>query len=204
MINSKITSTEQLREIYGFPKGRAEKKVLNSLEKHSINFIANSPFLLLSTISKDGKMDVSPRGGNSGFVKVIDNHTLIIPDAKGNNRVDSLTNVIETGHVGMIFLIPGIDETLRINGTAYITQEEDVLALFEDEDKQPITCLVIKTEEIFLHCAKALMRSHLWHDTNKISPKDFPSIGTMLKDQLNSPEAAESREDMIKRYQKDL
>lgn len=204
MINSKITSTEQLREIYGFPKGRAEKKVLSTLEKHSKNFIANSPFLLLSSISKEGKMDVSPRGGNSGFVKVVDNNTLIIPDAKGNNRVDSLTNIVETGHVGLIFLIPGIDETLRINGTAHITTEESILALFKDEDKQPITCLVITAEEIFLHCAKALMRSHLWQEIHKVDPKNFPTMGRMLKDQLNSSETPETREEMIKRYQKDL
>ena len=204
MINSKINSTEQLREIYGFPKGRAEKKVLNTLEKHSKNFINHSPFLLLSSIDKEGKMDVSPRGGSSGFVKVINNNTLVVPDAKGNNRVDTLTNIIETGHVGMIFLIPGIDETLRINGTAYITTEKSVLALFEDEDKQPISCLVIHAEEIFLHCAKALMRSKLWQEDYKVKTKDFPSMGRMLKDQLNSSEEPETREDMVKRYQADL
>tara|TARA_R110002073_G_scaffold313380_3_gene485312 strand:- start:21966 stop:22583 length:618 start_codon:yes stop_codon:yes gene_type:complete len=201
---NQITSIEKLREIYGFPKGRAKDKVLTSLEKHAIHFLSKSPFLLLSTVSNNGKMDISPRGGNPGFVKVSDTNTLLIPDAKGNNRIDSFSNIIETGRIGLIFLIPGIDETLRINGSAYITTDTHVLNLFTSEDKTPISCLVISVEEIFLHCAKAFMRSKLWTDHFKIVPKDFPSIGTMLKDQLNSSEEAESREEMIQRYQKDL
>ncbi len=204
MAKNKITSTDQLRELYGFPRGRAKDKVLSSLEKHSLNFISKSPFLLLSTISKDGKMDVSPRGGNPGFVKISDNGNLLIPDAKGNNRMDSFTNIIETGSIGLIFLLPGIDETLRINGSAYITTEEHILNYFHSEDKTPISCLVISIDEIFLHCAKALMRSRLWSDDYKIDTKDFPSIGKMLKDQLKSTEEAETREEMIQRYQKDL
>ncbi|MFY0630577.1 MAG: pyridoxamine 5'-phosphate oxidase family protein [Flavobacteriaceae bacterium] len=204
MTENKITSTDQLREIYGFPRGRAKDKVLGALEKHSIHFISKSPFLLLSTISKDGKMDVSPRGGVPGFVKVSETGELLIPDAKGNNRVDSFSNIIETGSIGLIFLLPGIDETLRINGSAYITTDPSVLDHFDSEEKTPISCLVISIDEVFLHCAKALMRSKLWKGDFQIDPKNFPSIGKMLKDQLKSPEDAESREDMIKRYQKDL
>lgn len=200
----KITSAKQLRELYDYPRGRAKDKVLDSLEKHSIHFIATSPFLVLSTVSKDGKMDVSPRGGKPGFVKISESGQLLIPDAKGNNRLDSLTNILETGSIGLIFLIPGIDETLRINGTACITNNEAVLSHFSTEDKKPVTCLVVSIDELFLHCAKALMRSKLWKSDYQIDPRNFPSIGTMLKDQLTSPEKAETREDMIKRYQKDL
>jgi len=201
---NQITSIEELREIYGFPKGRAKDKLLTSLEKHAIHFISKSPFLLLSTVSNNGKIDVSPRGGNPGFVKISDAKTLLILDAKGNNRIDSFSNIIETGRIGLIFLIPGIDETLRINGSVYISTDTHILDLFANEDKTPLSCLVISVEEIFLHCAKALMRSKLWSDNFRIAPKDFPSIGTMLKDQLNSSEEAESREEMIQRYQKDL
>lgn len=201
---TKISSIDQLRAVYDLPKGRAKDKVLGSLEKHSLHFIATSPFLLLSSISKTGKMDVSPRGGRPGFVKVSEDGQLLIPDAKGNNRMDSFTNIIETGAVGLIFLIPGIDETLRINGSAYITTEAAVLDHFKDEDKKPISCLVISIEEVFLHCAKALMRSKLWFDEYRIDPKNFPSIGVMIKDQLKSSEEPESREDMVKRYLKDL
>ena len=204
MAENKITSTDQLRELYGFPKGRAKDKVLSTLEKHSKHFISKSPFLLLSTISKEGLMDVSPRGGIPGFVKISESGDLLIPDAKGNNRMDSFTNIIETGSVGLIFLLPGIDETLRINGSAYITTDASILSLFDSEDKTPISCLVISIDELFLHCAKAFMRSKLWKGDFQIEPNDFPSIGVMLKDQLKSNEEAETREDMIKRYQKDL
>jgi PPOX class probable FMN-dependent enzyme len=203
MTENKITSVDQLRELYDFPRGRAKDKVLNSLEKHSINFISKSPFLLLSTISKDGKMDVSPRGGTPGFVKISESRELLIPDAKGNNRMDSFTNIIETGSIGLIFLLPGIDETLRINGRAYITADVSILSQFK-EDKTPVSCLVVSIDELFLHCAKALMRSKLWKDDYQIAPKDFPTMGIMLKDQLKSNEDPETREDMIQRYQKDL
>lgn len=201
---TKITTVNQLRELYDFPRGRAKDKVLDSLEKHSIHFISKSPFLLLSTISKDGKMDVSPRGGVPGFVKISESGELLIPDAKGNNRLDSLVNIIETNSIGLIFLLPGIDETLRINGHAYITKDPSVLNYFDSEDKTPVSCLVVSIDELFLHCAKALMRSKLWKGDYQIAPKDFPSMGIMLKDQLKSPEDAETREDMIQRYQKDL
>lgn len=204
MTENKITSVDQLRELYDFPRGRAKDKVLNALEKHAINFISKSPFLLMSSISSDGKMDVSPRGGAPGFVKISESGELLIPDAKGNNRLDSLTNILETRSIGLIFLLPGIDETLRINGSAFITTDKSVLDYFDSEDKVPVSCLVITVEETFLHCAKALMRSKLWRGNYQIEPKDFPSMGVMLKDQLKSNEEAETRDQMIERYQKDL
>ena len=126
-----ITSKSQLREIYGFPKGRAKDKALESLEKHSIHFIENSPFIVLSTVDLDGKLDASPRGGEPGFVKISNNRQLLIPDFKGNNRVDSLSNIIVvSGGIGLLFMIPGIDETLRVNGTATITTSEEILHQF--------------------------------------------------------------------------
>ena len=204
MTENKITTVNQLRELYDFPRGRAKDKVLEALEKHAINFISKSPFLLISSISSNGKMDVSPRGGTPGFVKISDSGELLIPDAKGNNRLDSLTNILETNTIGLIFLLPGIDETLRINGSAYITTDESVLNHFDSEDKLPVSCLVISVEETFLHCAKALMRSKLWRGDYQIAPKDFPSMGVMLKDQLKSTDEAETRDEMIQRYQKDL
>jgi len=126
----KINNQEQLRELYGYPKGRAKDKVLPKLEKHAINFIGTSPFLVMSTSSADGKQDASPRGGRAGFVKVLNDNTLIFPDAKGNNRVDSISNIIETGNVGLLFLIPGVNETLRINGSAYLSTDKLHLKLF--------------------------------------------------------------------------
>lgn len=199
-----ISNIEQLREIYGFASGRAKDKQLSALEKHSINFIEQSPFLTLSTINALGEMDCSPRGGTPGFVRVVDQNCIIIPDAKGNNRVDSISNIVETGNIGLLFFIPGLDETLRVNGHAYISTHEEHLGLFSSEEKSIKACIVITIEEVFLHCAKAFMRSKLWNVETQIKRSDFPSIGQMLKDQIGSSETPESTEDMIKRYQKDL
>lgn len=200
----RIENESQLREIYGQPKGRASKKTLSALEKHSKNFIAKSPLVVLSTVNDNGRLDASPRGGQPGFVKVVHDTEIVIPDFKGNNLVDSLINISESGKIGMLFMIPGIDETLRINGAAVITNDDDVLDLATEDGKRPITCLRVHVEEVFLHCAKAFMRSKLWDADAQVNPKDFPTMGQMLKDQLNGTEEPESREDMIKRYQKDL
>ncbi len=200
----KITEISQLRELYGFAKGRAKDKVFSKLDKHAINFIEKSPFLVISTSNKKGKLDASPRGGKSGFVKVTGERILIIPDAKGNNRIDSLTNIIETNQVGLLFLIPGVDETLRVNGSAYITTDSKYLELFPLEQNTPKSFIIITVEEMFLHCAKAFMRSRLWHEESLINRKELPTIGEMLKDQLQSEDHVESQEEMIKRYQKDL
>ena len=200
----KIENENQLRELYSLPSGRARDKVFTTLDKHAINFISKSPFIVLSTCDKNGKMDASPRGGNFGFVKVLNNKEIIIPDAKGNNRIDSLINILETGQIGMLLLIPGIDETLRINGSAFITTEVKYLEMFSSENLPPKTCMVINVEEVFLHCAKALMRSKLWNVDSKIERSELPTIGEMLKDQLGSKEPAETQDDMLKRYQKDL
>ena len=199
-----ITNEEQLRKLYGWPRGRAKLKVLASLEKHSIYFIEKSPFLVLSTYDKNGKVDASPKGGIPGFVHVLDDSTILIPDTKGNNRVDGLVNIVETGRVGCLFLIPGIDETLRINGSAIITTEKEYLSLFADMQNQPKTCLKITIEEVFLHCAKAFMRSKLWSEDYKQSRPGFPTIGKMLNEQIGLDRKEESQEEMVERYQEDL
>lgn len=200
----KIKDTSQLREIYGFPSGRAKDKVFSKLDKHAINFIEKAPFLVLSSSNVNGDLDASPRGGLPGFVKVLNEKELIIPDAKGNNRIDSLTNIVETGRVGILFLIPGVDETLRVNGSAYITTDSKYLECFPLEQNTPKSFIIIEVKEMFLHCAKAFMRSKLWHKDALIDRKTFPTMGKMLKDQLQSNDALESQEDMVKRYQKDL
>lgn len=200
----KITNEQELRELYGWPKGRAQDKVLTSLEKHAKNFIAHAPFFVLSTHNQSGQSDASPRGGHPGFVKIVDDTTLLIPDAKGNNRVDSLINIVETSSIGCLFLIPGIDETLRINGKAQLRVDKEYLDLFSAEQNPPKTCILIEIEEVFLHCAKALMRSKLWQNTYQAKRPDFPTMGTMLNDQLGTPAPTESQEEMVKRYQNDL
>jgi len=169
-----IKNEEQLRILYGWPKGRASKKVLPTLEKHSISFIENSPFLVLSTYDKDGNCDASPRGGQKGFIHVFDDKTIIIPDSKGNNRVDSLVNIVETEKAGLLFMIAGVNETLRINGSAKITDDESIINLFPNEQNRPKSCIVISIDEVFLHCAKAFMRSQLWNSEKQMDRKDFP------------------------------
>jgi len=200
----KIKDVSQLRELYDYPSGRAKVKVFASLDKHAINFIKKSPFLIVSTTNENGSMDASPRGGNPGFVKVIDDKEIIIPDAKGNNRLDSLVNIIETAHIGLLFLIPGVDETLRVNGSAYISTDTRYLELFSDEKNPPKACIVVSVEEIFLHCAKALMRSKLWHEDSKIERSKFPTMGKMLNEQLGIKDREESQNEMVERYKKDL
>jgi PPOX class probable FMN-dependent enzyme len=199
-----ITSKSQLREIYGTPKGRVKDKVLESLEKHSIHFIENSPFIVLSTVGLDGSLDASPRGGKPGFVKISNNDQLLIPDFKGNNRVDSLSNIVESGRIGLLFMIPGIDETLRVNGTALLTTSEEILQQFSSLTRPPISCIIVTIEEVFLHCAKAFMRSELWKTTSFKDPNHFPSMGEMLTDQLRSSGEPETRSAMKERYLKDI
>jgi uncharacterized protein len=200
----KITSTEILRSLYPAPTGRTKAKVLPALEKHSKNFIQHSPFLVIATVDAAGNVDNSPRGGEPGFVHILDDKRILIPDAKGNNRIDSLVNIVERENVGLLFFIPGVDETLRLNGKAYVSTSQDLMERFDAESKAMNTCIVIEVQEVFLHCAKALMRSRLWSASSKIERADFPTMGQMLKDQLGSTEEAESQEDMIKRYQQDL
>jgi|GEM_PF-3818058 len=149
----KVTSEARLRKLYGFPSGREAKKSLLSLDPHAKNFIGKSPFLVMATVSQTGKMDNSPRGGKPGFVQVLDDNHILIPDSKGNNRLDSLVNIVENGRVGLFFMLPGIDETLRINGSAEIRTDIELLDRFADEQNPPKTCLVIEVEEMFLHCA---------------------------------------------------
>ena len=202
--NMKITNKEELRALYGWPKGRAKTKVLTTLEKHSRHFIAHSPFFVMSTYDNSGRSDASPRGGKPGFVKILDDHTLLIPDSKGNNRVDSLINIVETGSVGCLFLIPGIDETLRVNGTAIITSNPEYIAMFPNERQPPKSCIKVSVSEMFLHCAKALMRSELWANTYRQERPGFPTLGKMLNDQLKIDAPLESQEEMVKRYREDL
>lgn len=199
-----ISSIEALQAFYPQPKERALKKQLLQLDKHGKHFISSSPFAVISTSDKKGNMDCSPRGGQKGFIHILNEKQILIPDATGNNRLDSLKNILETGRIGMLFLIPGIDETLRLNGSAFLSSDLDLLNKFENESKPPKIVVVVSIEEVFLHCAKALMRSALWNPDLMTKPQDFPTMGKMLNDQLGQSGVPESREEMVKRYKKDL
>ena len=199
-----IETANNLRELYGFPVGRAKEKVLGELEEHSIRFIRHSPFVVIASRASTGSLDCSPRGGKPGFVKVRDEKRVLIPDSKGNNRLDSLINIVETGYCGCLFLIPGVDETLRLNGSAKISVNAAHLALFADEKNPPKSCIELNIEEVFLHCAKSLMRSKLWAIESQVERTVLPTIGKMLSDQLGLNEEPESQDDMIARYMRDL
>ena len=157
-----ISSVEALRAHYGTPSTIARDKVLSQLDEHCCRFITHSPFLILSSVDLSGNMDTSPRGDKAGFVQVRDAQTIMIPDRMGNKRVDSLQNIVTNPGVGLLFLVPGVNETLRVNGTANISTDPSLLELFKVRDRLPVSVIVVTVNEAFLHCAKALVRSTLW------------------------------------------
>ena len=194
---TKIDTQEKLRDIYGEPNGLAAAKCLSALDPHCKHFISLAPFAVISSADADGNADVSPRGDGPGFIKVLDDKTLVMPDRPGNNRVDSLSNIVDNPKVAMLFFVPGVNETLRINGIAEISTDPDLLGLFTDTPKSPITAIKVTVEEAFLHCAKALMRSKLWDPETRIERKTLPTLGKMLKDQTSSdiPEGTQEEAD---------
>ena len=195
-----IDTLEALRAKYPAPKARSLAKQLDRLDGHCRKFISLAPFLVLATSGKDGRVDASPRGGAPGFVKVLDERTIQLPDALGNNRLDSFTNIIETGRCGMIFFVPGMDETLRVNGNARLRDEPELLRQFPHERHPPRLVVEIGVEEAYLHCPKALMRSRLWQAEHRIDRAVFPSMGQMIRDQSGSTEPIESQEEALARY----
>ena len=179
-----IVDKKNLGQLYGEPSERAVLKQLDHLDKHCQAFIEISPFLVIGTMGGDGLGDVSPRGDAPGFVKVKDEKTIYLPDRLGNNRTDTLSNVLENSGVGLLFLVPGMNETLRVNGNAKITTDKNILESLSVEGKAPRSALEIIIEEAYLQCAKALIRSKLWEEDYKIERKNFPSLGKIISDQI--------------------
>lgn len=198
-----IDSLGSLREIYGPAKERSVKKQIDHLDRHCIRFISLSPFVVLASASAAGAPDASPRGGAPGFVHVVDAHTLLIPDSPGNNRLDTLTNLAEAPKLGLLFLIPGMDETLRVNGFVRLRNDESALKPFADDARIRVAIEVTVTDA-YLHCAKAFMRSKLWDTTRHIDRAMMPTMGEMLNEQTGTQAPPETREDMLARYARDL
>lgn len=199
-----ITSLEQLRSLYAAPGERALRKQMLSLDVHARRFIALSPFVVLSTAGRDGRLDASPRGGPPGFVQVLDNGDLLLPDSPGNNRLDSLQNIVETGQLGLLFMLPGVDETLRVNGRALLSCAPDDIARCADERRSPRLVIRVAVQEAYLHCAKAFMRSRLWDPASHVERSVLPSMGQMIKEQAGLEAPVETQEEMLQRYAKDL
>jgi uncharacterized protein len=181
---SYITDQISLRKLHHAPMSRATDKVLRALDHYCQRIIALSPFCIIATQGASG-MDVSPRGDPPGFVRELDERTLLLPDRVGNNRLDAMTNLLVNPRIGLLFLVPGMNETLRINGTARITDDPRLLAPSAINGRQPKVGLVITIEEAFLHCAKALVRSALWDATRHIDRAILPTYAEMLLDHVS-------------------
>ncbi len=179
-----MKSQGELREIFQAPSQRAVLKQRAALDEHDRAFIAASPFLLLATASAAGKCDVSPKGDAPGFVLVLDERHLAIPDRPGNNRLDGMSNLLENPHVGMIFLVPGREETLRVNGKASIVRDEEVLDRLLVMGKRPPVAIAVEVEESYQHCPKAFRRSKLWEPEQWPGRKALPSMARVLWDQI--------------------
>ncbi|WP_293753247.1 MSMEG_1061 family FMN-dependent PPOX-type flavoprotein [Limnohabitans sp. Rim8] len=170
-----LTTRDQLRQLYGAASERASLKEMRSLDRHAQQFIALSPFVVLASANATGQMDASPRGGDPGFVKVIANQTLLIPDAPGNNRLDTLENIIDTSQLGLLFMVPGFDETLRINGQASLSTDPSERQLCTDARRTPALVIRVKVQAVYLHCAKAFMRSQLWNPSKHTHVTSCPA-----------------------------
>lgn len=178
-----ITDEQSLRSLFQATHTLAALKCQDSLDEHAQAFIRRSPFMCLGTQNLDGKADVSPRGDPVGFVKILDQHTLAIPDRPGNNRLDSLVNILANPSVGLLFIIPGFDDTLRVNGQASLVNDPEILESMGVNERIPKLAIVVKVSEVFLHCAKAFRRSHLWNPDHFQDRREMPSLSKIILDQ---------------------
>lgn len=203
MSRDAITSTAELRAVYRTVTPRAAAKVLHRLDGHCLRFIALSPFAVMGTAGAAGA-DVSPRGGPPGFVKTLPDGRLALPDFPGNNRLDSFENIIETGRIALIFMIPGFIETLRVNGRASLSTDPELKALAAVDGREPISLVLVEVEDAYLHCGKALMRSALWEPEARVERAAMPSFNEMLRDHTKSDQPPDSEAAMLETYRKVL
>jgi len=179
-----LKTEADLRSIYKQPGGGAVGKDIGQIDTHFANFIALSPFLCIGTVGENGLCDVSPRGGEPGFVRVLDGRTLAMPDRPGNNRLDSIGNITRTAGVGLLFFVPGFEDTLRVNGVAYVTTDDALMQRFLQDGKPPRSVVVIDVKEAYLHCVKAIKRAGLWTQEAQVDRATFPTAGQVYRDQL--------------------
>jgi PPOX class probable FMN-dependent enzyme len=191
-----LRSIEELESLYGHPRGGAVLKEISFLNPHYRAFVEASPFVVLASAGPDG-LDCSPKGDAPGFVRILDDHRLALPDRPGNNRIDNLRNIVVDPRVALLFMVPGVGETLRVNGRAVISTEAELLASFAVQGKAPRTVIVVTVEAAYIHCSKALMRSKLWDVSRHLERSKLPSLGEMLA--LISADAIDA-----KAYDRDL
>ncbi len=180
-----ITTLDQLREVIPAPNSRFDKEI-DIVDDHARAFIARSSFALIATSNAEGRCDVSPKGDQPGFVQVLDEHTIVIPDRPGNARADSLRNILENPRLGMLMIIPGAEWTLRVNGRAEIVRDAAVLDRCIVADKRPALAIAVHVEELFLHCPKCFIRSKLWDNDQWMPESEQPSWAAILRDHANA------------------
>lgn len=190
--NKTIENEEELRSIIGFPSELVKRKVITYLDSHCDDFISKSPFLVVSTTDDEGYCDVSPRGDAPGFVLVLDEKRLIIPERPGNRRIDSMRNILSNPRVGLLFVIPGMEETLRVNGKATLVKDEEILEKMKVKERKPLLGIGVEVEECFIHCAKAFKRSKLWESNSWASKELLPLASSIL-----SAHSKISKEDVV-------
>lgn len=203
-VGSIVGSPAELAELYRAPSRLVAAKKAAVLDEATIGFVASSPVALIGTLGADGDLDVSPRGGPPGFVRVLDDRHLAIPDLNGNNLIDSLRAVVATGRVGLLLLVPGKDETVRINGRAWVTTDAATLDLWSDL-RRPTTAIVVRADEVFMHCAKAFRRGRVWDPESWAELDDAPDGLDLLNAQgLVDANDAATREFLERSYASDL
>ncbi len=194
----------RLRAHYGEPSALAVAKQMPHLDRHARAFIALSPFLVIASADAGGHADATPRGDAPGFVAVADDATLLIPDRPGNRRIDTLLNVAANPRVGLLFFVPGIAETLRVNGRARFTDDAALLAPLAVGGRAPVGGIEVAVEEVFFHCGKALIRADLWNPEKRVERRAFPTLGRVLADQIASLDAAEAEQSLAEGYRSRL
>ncbi|BCG69925.1 pyridoxamine 5'-phosphate oxidase-like FMN-binding protein [Mesorhizobium sp. 113-1-2] len=189
-----VTSREELRTIYKTPRPTdgSIRKELKALDGHCRSFIGKSPFVLIGSSDGEGNADVTPKGDKPGFAAILDDRTIAIPDRPGNNRLDTLENILRNPSVGLLFLIPGMNETLRVNGDARITVDAGLRERLAVDGKEPQSVVVVTVKAAYMHCAKAFMRSDLWKPDTWYDRSTLPTLGQILRDQLVVAESADA------------
>ncbi|TPM35292.1 pyridoxamine 5'-phosphate oxidase family protein [Mesorhizobium sp. B2-3-5] len=189
-----VTTREELRTIYKTPRPTdgSIRKELKALDGHCRSFIGKSPFVLIGSSDGEGNADVTPKGDKPGFAAILDDRTIAIPDRPGNNRLDTLENILRNPSIGLLFLIPGMNETLRVNGDARITVDATLRERLAVDGKEPQSIIVVSVKATYMHCAKAFMRSDLWKPESWYDRTTLPTLGQILRDQLALADSAEA------------
>lgn len=197
-----INTEEELRAILGHPNEIVLRKTINHIDDNCRSFIENSPFIVIGSSDLDGKFDVSPKGDPAGFVKILTDKLLAIPERPGNKKADTFSNIIQNPNVGLIFLIPGVKETLRVNGSAKIVTDKKVLELLICDDKLPAFAVIVEVKEAFMHCAKCMIRSKLWANNSESTKVAVPSLAKSMVDHTKLDITLEEMDSLIKNDEK--